>query len=88
MAIEHIQNLPPEVLVQAARGEIDLNELAHQELASRGLNRNGENVGMVESHNEWLDAYGGSDKRLSWCEGCNDVLLPIGRMCQCGRVSV
>jgi hypothetical protein len=90
MAVEHLQNIPPEVLSQAARGEIDLNELAHQELARRGMNRKGENVGVVEAHNDWLDAYGGDPdgvKRYGWCEGCNDVLLPIGKMCKCGTVN-
>jgi len=80
----------PAILSQAARGEIDLNELAHQELASRGLNSKGENVGAMAAHNEWLDAYGGDPdgaKKFAWCEGCNDVLLPIGRMCKCGVIN-
>jgi len=34
------------VLAAAARGELDLNRLAHEELASRGLDAQGEWVGF------------------------------------------
>ena len=26
-------------------------------------------------------------KQYAWCEGCNDVLLPIGKMCKCGTIN-
>ena len=79
-------------LVQAATGAIDLNELAHQELARRGLNAKGEAVGTVNAYNDWFDAHGGEPKgegkaKASWCEACNDVLVPIGKMCDCGVIN-
>lgn len=41
----YIQTIPTEVLAAAARGEIDLNQLASYELASRGLDTTGKWVG-------------------------------------------
>jgi len=40
-----LQTLSGEVLQMAARGEIDLNELARAELASRGVDEDGKWVG-------------------------------------------
>jgi hypothetical protein len=45
-AREHLQPIPAAVLAAAARGEIDLNDLARQELASRGLDHDGKWVGF------------------------------------------
>jgi hypothetical protein len=44
--IGFIQIAPAKVLVAVARGEIDLNRIAREELASRGLGLNGEWVGF------------------------------------------
>ncbi len=44
-----IQIAPAKVLAAAARGEIDLNRIAKEELASRGLGRNGEWVGFEKA---------------------------------------
>jgi hypothetical protein len=44
--IGFIQIAPTKVLAAAARGEIDLNRIAREELASRGLGLNGEWVGF------------------------------------------
>lgn len=41
-----IQIAPAKVLAAVARGEIDLNRIAREEMASRGLGRNGEWVGF------------------------------------------
>ena len=38
-----------ELLVKAAKGEIDLNELAKSELAARGLDQHGEWVGFKKA---------------------------------------
>ncbi len=44
--IGFIQIASAKVLAAVARGEIDLNRIAREELASRGLGRNGEWVGF------------------------------------------
>lgn len=44
--IGFIQIAPAKVLAAVARGEIDLNRIAREELASRGLGLNGEWVGF------------------------------------------
>jgi len=44
--IEFIQSATVRVLVAAARGELDLNLLAREELAARGLDENGVWVGF------------------------------------------
>ena len=44
--IEFIQSATLRVLVAAARGELDLNLLAREELAARGLDENGVWVGF------------------------------------------
>ena len=41
-----IQIAPTKVLASAARGELDLNRLAREELASRGMDQNGQWVGF------------------------------------------
>ena len=41
-----IQTAPTKVLAAVARGEIDLNRIAREELAARGLGLNGEWVGF------------------------------------------
>lgn len=43
-----------------------------------------------ESYCLWVTKTGGDDegvKQYAWCEGCNAVLLPIGRMCKCGAIN-
>ena len=44
--IGFIQIAPAKVLATVARGEIDLNRIAREELASRGLGLHGEWVGF------------------------------------------
>jgi len=44
--IGFIQIADAKVLAAVARGEIDLNRIAREELANRGLGRNGEWVGF------------------------------------------
>lgn len=44
--IEFIQSATVRVLVAGARGELDLNLLAREELAARGLDENGVWVGF------------------------------------------
>ena len=41
-----LQTADTQTLIKAVNGEIDLNELAKEELASRGLNKNGKWVGF------------------------------------------
>jgi hypothetical protein len=45
-AREHVQTFPSDVLAAAARGEIDLNDYARRELASRGLDHAGKWIGF------------------------------------------
>jgi len=45
-----IQLADVEVLAAVARGEIDLNLIAREELASRGLNHQGRWVGFEKAH--------------------------------------
>jgi len=47
--IGFIQIAPAKVLAAVARGEIDLNRLAREELASRGLGLHGEWVGFQKA---------------------------------------
>jgi len=47
--IGFIQIALTKVLAAAARGEFDLNRLAHEELAARGLDRQGEWVGFPQA---------------------------------------
>ncbi|MGH8567425.1 MAG: hypothetical protein ACREXU_05250 [Gammaproteobacteria bacterium] len=44
-----IQTAAAKVLAAVARGELDLNRLAREELASRGLDQNGAWVGFEEA---------------------------------------
>ena len=44
-----IQTAAAKVLAAAARGELDLNRLAREELASRGLDLNGTWVGFEQA---------------------------------------
>ncbi|MGH8585252.1 MAG: hypothetical protein ACREWE_03405 [Gammaproteobacteria bacterium] len=44
-----IQTAAAKVLAAVARGELDLNRLAREELASRGLDQNGAWVGFQEA---------------------------------------
>jgi hypothetical protein len=48
-AAAQIQTLDSETLAKAARGEIDLNELARRELASRGLDSQAKWVGFEKA---------------------------------------
>lgn len=52
------------VLVRAATGAIDLNEMAHYELAKRGFNKKGEVVGVQAAMAEWYECHGGATPRL------------------------
>jgi len=45
----YLQTFPSHILLAALRGEIDLNELAKQQLVSRGLDSAGKWVGFAES---------------------------------------
>ena len=47
--IGFIQTALTKVLAAAARGELDLNRLAREELASRGLDQNGAWVGFKQA---------------------------------------
>ena len=55
--IGFIQIAPVKVLVAAAKGEIDLNRIVREELASRGLGLNGEWVGFEKARRIHLEAY-------------------------------
>ena len=48
-AAEWVQTFPNEVIAAAARGDVDLNAIAREELAGRGLNRAGKWVGFPEA---------------------------------------
>lgn len=45
----YLQPFPTHILLAALRGEVDLNELAKQQLVCRGLNSAGKWVGFAES---------------------------------------
>lgn len=45
----YLQTFPSHILLAALRGEIDLNELAKQQLVNRGLDTTGKWVGFAES---------------------------------------
>lgn len=53
--LEEIQTLSVKVLKASAQGEIDLNQLALRELASRGLNREGQWVGFEKAKEQILN---------------------------------
>ena len=51
---EHaLQPVDVQLLLAAARGEIDLNEIARRLLADLGLNREGSWVGHERAHDIW-----------------------------------
>lgn len=50
IAADHVQTIPGFILAAVARGEIDLNALASQELASRGLNHDAKWVGFARAN--------------------------------------
>ena len=62
MANENVETLlagwPTAVLSQAARGEIDLNELAHHELCKRHKNAAGEDVTAELATQDYLNVWG------------------------------
>ena len=55
--IGFIQIAEAKVLAAVARGEIDLNRIAREELAFRGLGLNGEWVGFEKARRIHLEAY-------------------------------
>ena len=54
--IDFIHVAPLSVLVAAASGKVDLNQLALQELANRGYDRLGVWVGFKQARAQYLDA--------------------------------
>jgi hypothetical protein len=65
-AAAHLQTFPTAALTAAARGELDLNQLARLELANRGLDRAGKWVGFPEARRqaEQLPAFNAAGKRI------------------------
>ena len=55
--IGFFQIAPAKVLTAAARGEIDLNRLAREELASRGLGLHGEWVGFEKARQIHFESF-------------------------------
>lgn len=51
-AIEFMQTAPTKVLLSAVNGRIDLNRLANEEIASRGLDPCGQWVGFEEARKQ------------------------------------
>ena len=51
-AIEFMQTAPTKVLLSAVNGRIDLNRLANEEIASRGLDPCGQWVGFEEARTQ------------------------------------
>jgi len=49
LANDYMQLALTSVLAAAARGDIDLNQLAREELLKRGVNANGEWIGFEEA---------------------------------------
>ena len=45
-ASEYLQTFPDDIIAAAARGDIDLNRLAREALASRGLDHNAKWIGF------------------------------------------
>lgn len=58
-AQETMQTFDAETLAAASRGEIDLNEIARNELAQRGLNEHGKWIGFDKAGKrmEAMNAY-------------------------------
>lgn len=53
-----LKDWPVTELARAASGSIDIEELAHYELACRGLNKAGEDVGHECAAHEYMAAWG------------------------------
>ena len=51
------QGTSTELLLKAAKGEIDLTKLAKRELANRGLGLRGEWIGFAAAQRYWSHAY-------------------------------
>ena len=55
-ARQHMQTIPVRILAAAARGEIDLNEIAKAGLRGRGLDHNGERIGFNKGDRNEISA--------------------------------
>lgn len=53
-----LADCPTAILSQAARGEVDLNEMAHHELCKRHKNAAGEDVSEQLAINDYLAVWG------------------------------
>tara|TARA_Y100001951_G_scaffold70727_1_gene57604 strand:+ start:4105 stop:4278 length:174 start_codon:yes stop_codon:yes gene_type:complete len=51
--LEHLQPLPTELLKAMAKGEVDVQAVAVQLMAGRGLDREGKWVGFERAAEEW-----------------------------------
>lgn len=51
--LEHLQPLPTELLQAMAKGEVDVQAVAAQLMAGRGLDREGKWVGFERAAKEW-----------------------------------
>jgi hypothetical protein len=49
-AAAYLQTIPAEILAAAARGDLDLNAIARQELGSRGLNWEAKWIGFPKAN--------------------------------------
>ncbi len=56
IALEYLQTLPRFVLVAAANGQIDLNDLAHRELANQGADLSGQWAGFKRAEEIYTQA--------------------------------
>ena len=96
MAIEHLQIMAREwleaLLCAASSGDAKANAIYRiAKLISSGEEVNAQDCDAFESYCTWVKQTSGEDhgaKQYAWCEGCNDVLLPIGKTCKCGTVNV
>lgn len=52
--LEHLQPLPTELLLAMAKGEVDVEAIAAQLVAERGMNQDGKWVGFDVAEKIWL----------------------------------
>ena len=59
IAEDLLKQWPVSQLVRASSGGIDLNEMAHYELAERGHDKYGNDVGLEKAMDDWRLTWGG-----------------------------
>lgn len=53
-AKSYLQTMPTQVLLAAARGDLNIEDMIKREIANRGLDRDGKWAGFKKAAQQWL----------------------------------